>query len=172
MYRELEREERTELNRFFNKWGLFEYFKGRHLVVKDERVREVYMMTELAKDLALRCEPSMAGLKICEMRKHISPTLEGADIFARNSERRKVAVTEQAEALVLYGRDVFGQSIVKHTNDFGENEIIIITNLHGDAIGIGRSRFDAERVQKDGVTIDNLTDRGHYLREEDIFELE
>jgi 60S ribosome subunit biogenesis protein NIP7 len=171
MYRELTREERTILNRFFGKWGLFDYFKGKNLLVRDGKVREVFMMTDNAKDLALHKNPYLAGIKLCELKKHVSLDLEGAQIFAENTNKKKIVVTDQAEALILYGRDVFGQSIVEHTNDFDENEIVLITNSYGDAIGIGRTRYHSDKIQKQGVTVTNIADRGWYLREETDFEM-
>lgn len=166
MYRQLTPEERTTLNRFFDRCGLFDYFKDKNLLVRENKTREIFMMTDEARELALRSDPYLTGIKLGELKKHISLDLEGAQIFAKNTSKKKIVVTDQAEALVLYGRDVFGQSIIKHTNDFQENEVIIITNKHGDAIGIGRTRYGADKIQKQGVTVTNIVDRGWYLREE------
>jgi len=171
MYRQLTREERTILNRFFDKWGLFDYFKEKNLLVREGKVREIFMMTDDAKDLALKKDPYLAGTKLYELRKHVSLALEGAHIFAENTSKKKIVVTDQAEALVLYGRDVFGQSIIEHTNDFEENEIVLITNSYGDAIGIGRTRYHSDRIQRQGVTVTNIADRGWYLRKETNFEM-
>jgi len=171
MYRQLTREERTILNRFFGKWDLFDYFKHKNLLVKEGKVIEIFMMTGDAKKLALNKDPYLAGIKLCELRKHISLSLEGAYMFAKNTNKKKIVVTDQAEALVLYGRDIFGQSIINHTNDFGENEIVLITNRYGDAIGIGRTRYHADKIQKRRVTVTNIADRGWYLREEANFEM-
>lgn len=171
MYRQLTRDERTILNRFFDRWDLFDYFKDKDLLVKDRKVKEIFMLTGTAKHLALKKDPYLAGVKLGELRKHFSLDLEGAYIFAKNTSKKKIVVTDKAEALVLYGRDVFGQSIVKHTDDFEENEIVLITNKYGDAIGIGRTRYGADKIQKQGVTVTNIVDRGWYLREETNFEI-
>ena len=171
MYRELTREEKTLANRFFGKWDLFDYFKDKNLLIREGKVREIFMMTDDAKTLALKKDPYLVGIKLGELRKQVSLDLEGAHIFAQNTSKKRIVVTDQAEALVLYGRDVFGQSIIKHTNDFEENEIILITNRYGDAIGIGRARYHANRIQKQGVTVTNIADRGWYLREETDFEM-
>jgi 60S ribosome subunit biogenesis protein NIP7 len=171
MYRELSREEKTILNRFFDKWDLFDYFRNKNLLVKEGKAREIFLMTEDAKTLALRKNPHLVGIKLGEIRKQVSLDLEGAQIFAQKSGRKKIVVNDEAEALVLYGRDVFGQSIIKHTNDFGENEVVLITNKHGDAIGMGRTRYSADKVQKNGVTVTNIADRGWYLREENKYEI-
>lgn len=171
MYRELSREEKTQLNRFFDKWNTFDFFKDKNLLIRDGKVREVFMMTDATKRFALKKTPYLVGIKLCELRKHVSLSLEGAYILAKNTNKKKIMVTEQAEVLVLYGRDVFGQSIVRHTNDFEENEIVMITNEHGDAIGIGRTRYSADKIQMKGVTVTNITDRGWYLREETNYEV-
>ena len=171
MYRELTREEKTVVNRFFGKWDLFDYFKDKNLLIREGKVREIFMMTGDAKSLALKNDPYLVGIKLGELRKQVSLDLEGAQIFAQNTSKKKIVVTDQAEALVLYGRDVFGQSIVSHSNDFEENEVVLIMNKHGDAIGIGRTRYGAEKIQKEGVTVTTITDRGWYLREENRFEI-
>ncbi len=171
MYRELSREEKTILNRFFDKWDLFDYFRTKNLLVKEGRAREIFLMAEDAKTLALRKDPYLVGIKLGEIRKQVSLDLEGAQIFARNTSRKKIVVTDEAEALVLYGRDVFGQSIIKHTNDFDENEVVLITNNHGEAIGIGRTRYSTDKIQKHVVTVTNLADMGSYLREENKYEI-
>ncbi|MGH9876454.1 MAG: PUA domain-containing protein [Nitrososphaerales archaeon] len=171
MYRELKREEKTILNRFFDKWDLFDYFKNKNLLVKEGKIREIFLMTEDAKALTLRKDPHLVGIKLGEIRKQVSIDLEGAQIFAQNTSKKKVVVTDEAEALVLYGRDVFGQSIIKHTNDFDENEVILITNKQGDAIGIGRTRYSADKIRNKGVTVTNIADRGWYLREENKYEI-
>ena len=171
MYRELTREEKTILNRFFDKWDLFDYFKDKNLLIKEGKIREIFLMTKDAKALALRKDPHLGGIKLGEMRKQVSLDLEGAQIFAQNTSKKKIVVTEQAEALVLYGRDVFGRSIIRHTNDFDENEVVLITNKHGDAIGIGRTRYNSDKIQNQGVTVTNIADRGWYLREENKYEI-
>lgn len=170
MYRELMREEKTILNRFFDKWELFDYFKNKDLLIREGKVKEIFLMTDHAKEQALKQGPYLVGIKLGEMKKQVSLDLEGAQIFAQNTSKKKIVVTDQAEALVLYGRDVFGQSITRHTNDFDENDIVLITNRHGDAIGIGRTRFNADKIQKQGVTVTNIADRGWYLREENKYE--
>lgn len=167
MYRHLTREEKTMLNRFFDKWGMFDYFKDKSLLIKENTDREVYLMNDEVRKLALKQDPVLAGIKLGDMKKQFWLSIECAAIFAKYSNKRRVVVSEQAEALVLYGRDVFGDSIVNHTDDFGENEIVLIINRNGEAIGIGRTRFPSEKITKSGVTITTIADRGIYLREED-----
>lgn len=167
MYRELTREERTMLNRFFDKWGAFDYFKERNLLVKENDIREVYLVNNEARKLALEHDPAVTGIKIGELKKQFWISIEGASIIAKHSDRKKIMVNEHAEALILYGRDIFGDSIIKHTNDFDENEVVLITNRHGEVIAIGRTRFPAMKINKSGVTVSTITDRGEYLRKED-----
>lgn len=171
MYRELTREERTLLNRFFDKWDVFEYFKGKNLLIKEYNVREVYLMNDAAKQLALNHDPILAGIKLGELKKTFWLSIEGASIIGKHSNYKKIMVNEHAEELVLYGRDIFGDSIIEHTNDFGENETVLITNRYGEVIGIGRSRVSAGKVTRTGVTVTNIADRGKYLREEDSLEI-
>lgn len=166
MYRHLTREEKTALNRFFDRWGVFDYFKDKSLLIKENGGKEVYLMNNEARKLALEHDPVLAGIKLGEMKKQFWLSVEGASIIAKHSNKRKIVVNEQAEALALYGRDIFGGSIVEHTNDFDENEVVLITNKYGEVIGIGRTRFPAGKINKPSVTVTNIADRGAYLREE------
>jgi 60S ribosome subunit biogenesis protein NIP7 len=76
-------------------------------------------------------------------------------------------VSDSAEQLVLYGRDVMGDSVLEAPAELGENEPVIITNRAGEAIGIGRTRFPGKLLsQKGRVTITTLVDAGSYLRDE------
>lgn len=70
----------------------------------------------------------------------------------------------QAESLVIYGRDVFGSSIISADESIKQNERVIIANKYGEAIGLGRARFDYEGLFKDQVTVNTEADMGLYIR--------
>lgn len=166
MYRDLTRQEKTTLNRFFDKWGLYEHFKDKSLLIKEDGTTEVYLTNSMVKDFSLKHNPVSAGLKLGELKKQVSLSIEGAAIFAGLSNRKQIVVNEQTEALVLYGRDIFGNAILSHTDDFDENEVVLIINKHGEAIGIGRTRFHASKIDKAHVAVTTIADRGSYLRDE------
>jgi len=74
--------------------------------------------------------------------------------------------------LFLYGRDLFSGSIVKVTEDVKENDFVMVCNKDGDIIGIGKSRFDADvmrSIESDRVVVENLLDRGEYLRKNRLY---
>ena len=74
--------------------------------------------------------------------------------------------------LFLYGRDIFSESVVKATPDIKENDIVFVCNKAGDILGIGKSRYPAEKlrsVERDRVVVGNLVDRGEYLRKEKVY---
>jgi predicted RNA-binding protein (TIGR00451 family) len=76
-------------------------------------------------------------------------------------------VNENAEKLVLYGRDIMGDSIVSASEALDENELVIITNEKREAIGVGRTRFAGKSILAKGrITITTLADAGQYLRDE------
>jgi ribosome biogenesis protein Nip4 len=76
-------------------------------------------------------------------------------------------VSEKAENLVLYGRDVMGESIVAASNALDENELVIVLNTGFEAIAVGRTRFEGTLLfQKGRVTVSTIADAGYYLREE------
>lgn len=191
MYRSLKREEMTILRRFFNKWGAFDFIKSKRLMIKEDqiescyyvptsrnsffrkpinkKINEVYLLSDVAGKIVLGTEPVLAGLMIGELnKKQFIPSLQGADIISRVSHAFPyVAVNAIAEKVVLYGKNILGQSIVDAAEKLKENELVILLNMNNEAIGIGRTKFkrrDLLRVGK--VTVTTVIDSGCYLRNE------
>jgi 60S ribosome subunit biogenesis protein NIP7 len=50
-------------------------------------------------------------------------------------------VNERAEGLVLYGRDILGESILEVSKELGQNKKVIILNQNRESIGLGQTRF-------------------------------
>jgi 60S ribosome subunit biogenesis protein NIP7 len=108
-------------------------------------------------------------MPIGQLTKQFSPSMPGADLFARVAKlnRHYVTVGENAEKLVLYGRDVMGESILECSRELDENDIVILLNHRGEAIGVGRTRFPGMSLLTRGkITITTLLDAGMYLRNE------
>ena len=71
--------------------------------------------------------------------------MQGADIIGRISNKFPyVIVNELAEKLILYGRNVLGQSIVETTENLNENEVLLLLNINKEPIGIGRTKFSGK----------------------------
>lgn len=171
-FRELTRQEQTLLNRALDRWGVFEALKGQAFLMHGKG--KVCLLSPELEDIVLKVQPDMAGLAVGDLgkKKQFAPTLAGASLFARAARGRGnkyyVQVGENAEKLVLYGRDVMGDSVVEASAELGENELVIILNAGGEAIGIGRTRFSGRSLlQKGRVTITTVKDAGSYLRDED-----
>lgn len=116
-------------------------------------------------------DPYSVGLAIGELKKQFIPSIAGADLFARYGERKNnkyyIMVSEKAENLVLYGRDIMGESIVAASEALDENELVIVVNTAFEAITVGRTRFVGRSLfQKGRVTVSTIADAGYYLREE------
>ena len=134
-----------------------------------EKVKEVYALSnDLAKFLELyKLNIVHAGLKVGEVgSRRFRFSLEGS-FYLINKDKKKVYVNEKGEMLFLYGRDIFAKSVERVTDDVKENDIVFVCNKRGDILGIGKARFDAKRmkeVEEDRVVVENLVDRGEYLR--------
>lgn len=168
-YRMPSREERTLINRALGRWGAFDALKdGPFLIQEVGRSRKACLVSQELEDIVLRLQPSAAGLEVGVLAKQFTPTIAGAGLFARVSGggRFYVRVAENAENLVLYGRDVMGGSILDAAADLGENELVIITNRRGEAVGVGRTRFAGRSLLQEKITITTLADAGSYLRDE------
>ncbi len=112
------------------------------------------------------------GIKVGEIGKRFRLTLEGTFLLYKRN-RKKVYVNEKGEMLFLYGRDLFSESVVSFTNDINENDVVFVCNKDGDILGIGKARFNSEKiknVESNRVVVDNLIDRGEYLRKNKLYD--
>jgi 60S ribosome subunit biogenesis protein NIP7 len=167
------RADRTQINRALDRWGAFEFFKDKVLLIEKDSKKKVVvcLVTDAVEEVMMihTMDPYRSGLDIGELKKQFIPSIAGADLFARYGERNKfyIAVSEKAEKLVLYGRDIMGESIIEASDALHENELVIVLNKWFDAIAIGRTRFAGKSLfQKGRVTVTNICDAGYYLREE------
>jgi ribosome biogenesis protein Nip4 len=169
-----DKNQRTKINRALDRWGAFEFFKDKTLLITRQDAKKKGLVWLVNNNIAelmthMADPPFSLGLAIGELRKEFIPSIAGADLFARYGKRSKfyVVVNEKAEKLVLYGRDIMGESVMEASSDLAENELVIMVNTSFDAIAIGRTRFLGSSLFKSGrVTITNISDAGYYLREE------
>ncbi len=160
----------TNAARFF---GFKKLLKSHDFRVRDS---EVFMLScELGKTLdelpeELQKKLRSAGIKVGEVGRRYRFTLEGAFFLSRN-EKKRVYVDRKAEMLFLYGRDVFSSSIQKTSSDVMENDVVFVCNVYGDILGIGRAKYSSEEIKQKGekVAVENLVDRGEYLRKKKLY---
>lgn len=167
--REPSREEETVLNRSFDRWGVYDFFQDKQVLVADGERRTVCLVSPMVKDLALSLDSFQTGLVIGDLKKNLSLTIAGASLFASKTTDMEyyVTVSDTAEQLVLYGRDVMGDSILSVADTLKENELVIILNLRREAIGVGRTRFPGHLMQQNSkITMTTIADAGLYLRDE------
>lgn len=171
MFRGLKKNELTLVRRGFDYWGAFELLEGLNLVVRQGEKAQLYATTHETRLFTIGREPmpELAGLYLGEIKKkQFILGLEGAFLVARASDKKKVKVTGQAESLVLYGRDVFGTSISWADGSIVQNEPVIIANKYGDAIGLGRARYNYAELFGDNVAVSTESDVGLYIRGQDL----
>ncbi|MDQ4013929.1 MAG: hypothetical protein M3146_09435 [Thermoproteota archaeon] len=172
MLRSPNAQELTQLRRSFDRWGIFAFMESQKLVINYDRVvkkREVLVSTDALLDTLskLTLQPDEMGLAIGQIRnKKFIPSLSGAEIIATHSRRFPyVMINEIAEALVLYGRDIFGDSVIEVSKGLDQNQTAIILNQNRESIGIGQTRYSEENLFKKGkVTVYTTVDAGIYLR--------
>jgi 60S ribosome subunit biogenesis protein NIP7 len=173
MYCKPARAERTQINRVLDRWGAFEFFKDKALLIEKDGKKKVVvcLVTDRVEEMMMIHTTNLykSGLAIGELKKQFIPSIAGADLFARYGERNKfyIIVSEKAENLLLYGRDIMGESIIEASDALRENELVIVLNKWFEAIAVGRTRFAGRSLfQKGRVTVTNISDAGYYLREE------
>ncbi len=178
MLRRPTKKELKVINSALRAFGSTDFLKDNEILIRDDgsSVREAYALSkDLVKFLELfKLNYVHAGLKVGEVgSRRFRFSLEGSFYLVRR-DRKRVFVNERGEMLFLYGRDIFAGSVVKVSEDVKENDVVFVCNTKGDILGIGRARFDARRmmeVAKDRVVVENLIDRGEYLRKEKTYEV-
>jgi ribosome biogenesis protein Nip4 len=171
LYRKTSRQERTVLRRAFSKWDVFEYFKDESIYVRTNKVGQKQIFFLPSEIMATEKQPLYAGLLIGELGKQFSPSIQMSQIIAKEGKNfPSIKVNSKGETMVIYGRDVFVDSIVEN-NSHRENEMVIILNERNEAIGIGRTRNISNHrdmnTNKVKIAVTTIADIGQYLREED-----
>lgn len=171
MLRNPRNREKKVLKSALRSFGSEDFTEDYVLLVNDRR--EVFALSkELANFIErLKLNFVHVGIKVGEIgSRRFRFTIEGS--FYLSKRKKRVYVDEKGEMLFLYGRDIFARSVVEVTDDVRENDVVFVCNKRGDIIGLGRSRFNAERywkVEGERIVVENLVDRGEYLRKEKTY---
>lgn len=169
MFRILTRQEKTIILREFNKWGIFNYLQDKLLTVKEceNSIKYLYLIPSLLENFIFYPGTYCGGLPIGNLhKKKFLPSITFFDVVSRYSKNfLYVIVNSNGEKLILYGRDIFGNSIEYASPGIEENSIILILNKSKEFLGVGRSRFSTTKIKENSkVTINTLLDLGTYLR--------
>ncbi|MEK6874243.1 MAG: hypothetical protein AABX52_00670 [Nanoarchaeota archaeon] len=98
------------------------------------------------------------GLPLGMIKKRIFvPSFVFLDMIAI-STKHKAIVNEKAEWLFICGRDVFKEGVLECHSKPGE--LVIVLNTRKECLGYGRV------VHRNKVFIENILDRGDFLRRE------
>lgn len=169
VFREPTREENTIIRREFNRWGIFNYIKDKIFVIKDSQNnnKELFVIPLNLKNFIYCPYSCYGGLPIGILqKKKFLPSITFFGIVAKYGKSFLYVIVDcNAEKLILYGKDIFGDSIIFASPDIQENSLILILNKSKEFLGIGRSRFEATRIKENGrVTVNTIIDLGIYLR--------
>lgn len=169
VFREPTREENTIIRREFNRWGIFNYIKEKIFVIKDSQNnnKELFVIPLNLKNFIYCPYSCYGGLPIGILqKKKFLPSITFFGIVAKYGKSFLYVIVDcNAEKLILYGKDIFGDSIIFASPDIQENSLILILNKSKEFLGIGRSRFEATRIKENGrVTVNTILDLGIYLR--------
>jgi len=157
-FEELSPEERMVLEELkeygFDPWTALH---NRVLLAAHNGRREIFTLNNKALDVLLRMkhESYFAGLYLGEIKGdkfHLG--LEGGTLLSKYASKT-ITVDDKVEQLVLYGRDVFINSILKYGHPLKQGDKCLILNKNSEFLAIGRLR---------GNIIENLLDKGWYLR--------
>lgn len=118
---------------------------------------------------SIKVRPYSAGIFLGIRTKggkiEFKPSVALLDILSKNSDK-KIFVDKKGEWLFLCGRDLFGKSI-KKANFNEEDELVLVQNENDENLGYGLIVTDVKHSRnKDKVVVENLLDRGSFLRRE------
>jgi 60S ribosome subunit biogenesis protein NIP7 len=171
MIRDLTREETTSIRREFNKWGIFNCLIDKVFTVKesDDNSKSIFIIPLRLKKLMFYPYSCYGGSYIGSIqKKKFIPSIAFFDMVAKHSNNFLYVIVDcNGEKLTLYGRDIFGNSILYASQNIEENSILLILNQSKELLGIGKARFQTTKIKQNGkVTITTLLDLGTYLRSE------
>lgn len=105
-----------------------------------------------------------AGLVLGTLEDGFHLDLQGAVLMARHTKSQTVRLTEHATRLVLYGRNVLGDSIVWADRSLDRGDACIVCNARGEALALGRVVGPLKGPRE---AIEPIHDLGTYLRDQD-----
>ncbi|HET8793816.1 MAG TPA: PUA domain-containing protein [Nitrososphaeraceae archaeon] len=169
MFREITRHETTIILRESNRWGIYEYIKDKNFVIRENKTNknEVFVIPLPLTDFIFFSQSFYGGLKMGILKKKkFIPSLHFFSIVAKfGNNFSYVIVDNKSEQLILYGKDIFGNSIIYASPDIDQNSTLLILNKSRDFLGIGRSKYQTDKIKSNGiVTVYTLSDLGEYLR--------
>ena len=135
----------------------------------EDNVKCIFIIPLVLKKLIFYPYSFYGGLQIGNIqKKKFIPSITFFDLVAKHSNSFLYVIVDcNGEKLILYGRDIFGNSILYASQNIEENSILLILNKTKELLGIGRARFHTTKIKTNGkVTINTLLDIGTYLRSE------
>lgn len=157
-FEELSSDGKRVLDKLRSEYGAdpWEVLKDKVLFVSKNGRREVFASNKEVLGVLRRMkhEAYFVGLYLGEIKgRRFLLGLEGGSLLSKGAAKA-ITVDDKVEQLVLYGRDVFINSILKYRKPFEHGKCLIL-NRKDEFLGIGRIK---------GNIIENLLDKGWYLR--------
>ena len=150
---------------------VFEKIQSRFRIYKSSNFKAFFLIeagNKLLNELALIFESIYSiGCPFIELHRN-TPIINLAAIQVISPlTSNKIQITDKAIQLLIYGRDIFNNSIIKFEKPLDKNHHVIITDSEGRAYGMGKLLYSCEEFKKlpgTTVVIKNILDVGFYLR--------
>lgn len=124
----------------------------------------VVLCSQEVLDLPDDLREGQAGLPIGQLEEGAFRLgLQGAVEVAKHTELQAVRVKEKSARLFLYGRDVLGDSVLRHDRDLDVGDHCIVLDPRGSALGIG---VVVGRFKGMHSAVRPVHDLGTYLRDQ------
>ena len=148
--------------------GLSVRVLGRHALAVIERDGIPFAVAVTPEMLTLpeelRRDAASAGLVLGTLEDGFHLDLQGAVLMSRHTKSQTIRLTEHAARLVLYGRNVLGDSILWADRGLERGDACIVCNARGEALALGRV---VGALKGPREAIQPIHDLGTYLRDQD-----
>lgn len=142
------------------------------ILISQNRGKKVFLVSKEVYQQFLHVKkneiPYFIGVNIgkIEKNKRFKLSVEGIHEVGKHT-KKKVIVSDKGEQFVLYGHSILKKSVLRIPKNLKKGSNVIIVNVYGDPIGLGRLHVNSEKIHQlkdEDLIVINVLDMGWYLR--------
>ncbi|MFW9922129.1 MAG: PUA domain-containing protein [Candidatus Thorarchaeota archaeon] len=147
------------------------FLENKYFIIGEGKWREIFLVNKETYDLFTTeslLPPYSIGLGFGEFKGNNLLLGLGGLYLLSEITKKKITISEDAEQLFLYSRNIFGDSIIECTGSYEKGVKVLVVNQKKDVLGIGKFEIDSDEIKnpenKQREIVKNLIDLGWYLR--------
>jgi ribosome biogenesis protein Nip4 len=140
----------------------------KNILIASDKKNEVYLVSDdllkIFNIIKSKKHPYTIGFYFGTINGEFTPGLETLYKYAKICNHHNVVISRKEEMRFLYGRDIRASQLRSFDKNIQPGEEVIICNKSNEAIGLGKVVEPLKKTNRSDVVINNLMDRGWYLR--------